>query len=264
VVNTLREELKLAAPDPARGWERTPPGLGFRSDIRLSNISFAYPAAPAPALSELNLCIRKGESVGFIGPSGSGKSTLVDVVLGLLTPDSGQVLVDDEDIHNKLRAWQDQIGYVPQSIYLTDDTLRRNVAFGLPDDQIDDEAVQRAIHAAQLDDFVAGLPRGLETLVGERGIRLSGGQRQRIGIARALYHDPAVLVLDEATSALDAATERGVMQAVAALQGSKTILIVAHRLSTVARCDRICRLERGRIVAEAAPSPEATTAGVTR
>jgi ABC-type multidrug transport system fused ATPase/permease subunit len=250
VVNSLHEELKLAA-------TATPPGSppdairpALRSEIRLVDVTFAYPAAHAPALSGLNLRICKGESVGFVGPSGSGKSTLVDVVLGLLTPDAGQVQVDGIDIRKNLRAWQDQIGYVPQSIYLTDDTLRHNVAFGLPDSAIDDAAVRNAIRAAQLEDFVAGLPQGLETVVGERGIRLSGGQRQRIGIARALYHDPAVLVLDEATSALDAATERGVMQAVNALQGAKTLLIVAHRLSTVAGCDRLYRLERGRVVEE--------------
>ena len=188
--------------------------------------------------------------VGFIGTSGAGKSTLVDILLGLLTPDTGEVRVDGKDIQANLRNWQDQIGYVPQSIFLTDDTLRRNVAFGLADEQIDDAAVQRAIRAAQLEEFVAGLPDGLETLVGERGIRLSGGQRQRIGIARALYHDPAVLVLDEATSALDTDTELGVMQAVTALQGNKTILIVAHRLSTVEHCDRLYRLEQGMVVAE--------------
>ena len=171
----------------------------------------------------------------------------MDILLGLFTPDTGEVRVDGKDIQANLRNWQDQIGYVPQTIYLTDDTLRRNVAFGLPNEQIDDAAVQRAIQAAQLKDFVASLPDGLETIVGERGIRLSGGQRQRIGIARALYHDPAVLVLDEATSSLDTATERGVMQAVTALQGSKTILIVAHRLSTVEHCDRLYRLEQGKM-----------------
>jgi ABC-type multidrug transport system fused ATPase/permease subunit len=218
----------------------------------------------APALDDLSLRIQKGESIGFIGPSGSGKSTLVDVVLGLLTPSPGQVLVDGDDIQKNLRAWQDQIGYVPQSIYLTDDTLRRNVAFGLPDGEIDDAAVKRAIRAAQLEDFVAGLPKDLETIVGERGVRLSGGQRQRIGIARALYHDPVVLVLDEATSALDTATERGVMEAVTALRGNKTILIVAHRLSTVANCDRLYRLEQGKIVAETAPSLEPAVAGAAR
>jgi ABC-type multidrug transport system fused ATPase/permease subunit len=183
----------------------------------------------------------------------------VDVILGLLPPGAGKVMVDGQDIQGNLRAWQDQIGYVPQTIYLTDDTLRRNVAFGLPDEQINEVAVKRAIKDAQLEEFVASLPHGLESKVGERGIRLSGGQRQRIGIARALYHDPAVLVLDEATSALDTATEDGVMQAITALKGSKTILIVAHRLSTVEHCDRLYRLKHGKIVAEGLPLNILTT-----
>jgi ABC-type multidrug transport system fused ATPase/permease subunit len=255
VVKSLHEELSLIGAAPPSS-QLGPRRIGLQSEIRLDGVNFAYPATATPALIDLSLSIRKGESVGFVGPSGSGKSTLVDIVLGLLTPTAGRVLVDGEDVQANLRGWQDQIGYVPQSIYLTDDTLRRNVAFGLADDAIDDTAVERAIRAAQLEEFVFGLPKGFNTMVGERGIRLSGGQRQRIGIARALYHDPAVLVLDEATSALDTATERGVMEAVNALQGSKTLLIVAHRLSTVAGCDRLYRLERGRIVAEAAPSRE--------
>jgi ABC-type multidrug transport system fused ATPase/permease subunit len=178
----------------------------------------------------------------------------VDVLLGLLAPGAGQVAVDGESIDKDLRGWQDQIGYVPQSIYLTDDTLRRNVAFGLSDRDIDDAAVKRAVKAAQLDEFVSGLANGLDTLVGERGVRLSGGQRQRIGIARALYHDPSVLVLDEATSSLDAATERGVMEAVRALHGAKTVVIVAHRLSTVEHCDRLYQLGGGRVVTEGRPA----------
>jgi ATP-binding cassette, subfamily B, bacterial PglK len=258
VVNTLHYEISLATADPDsrdKGHRRQARVISlYETEIRLVDVSYNYPSASTPALRGVSIHISKGESVGFVGPSGSGKSTLVDVVLGLLTPSAGLVAVDGQDIQKNLRAWQDQIGYVSQSIYLTDDTLRRNVAFGLPDEEIDDAAVRRAVQAAQLDEFVAALPEGIETLVGERGIRLSGGQRQRIGIARALYHDPAVLVLDEATSALDTATERSVMQAVTALQGSKTLLIVAHRLSTVENCNRLYRLEQGRIAVESARS----------
>lgn len=250
VVDTLHAELQLRAPEPVHRAAEAP---RFERELELRSVTYTYPGAAGPAVHDLSLAVRKGESVGFIGPSGSGKSTLVDLVLGLFTPDRGAVVVDGRGIEADPRAWQDQIGYVPQTIYLTDDTLRRNVAFGLADDQIDDAAVARAIAAAQLEAFVGSLPSGLETVVGERGVRLSGGQRQRVGIARALYHDPAVLVLDEATSALDTDTERGVMQAVTALQGKKTVLIVAHRLSTVAGSDRLYRLDGGRIVDEGTP-----------
>ena len=250
VIDILHTELNLATPEVAATHSPVTP---FRGALELRQITYAYPCAAEPALKDISLDIQRGESVGFIGASGAGKSTLVDILLGLLTPDTGEVRVDGKDIQTNLRNWQDQVGYVPQSIYLTDDTLRRNVAFGLANEQIDDAAVQRVIQAAQLEEFVASQPDGLETLVGERGIRLSGGQRQRIGIARALYHDPAVLVLDEATSSLDTTTERDVMQAVTSLQGSKTILIVAHRLSTVKHCDRLYRLEQGRVASEGAP-----------
>jgi ABC-type multidrug transport system fused ATPase/permease subunit len=251
VIDVLYEEIMLGAPAPADGASAA---TRLCEQIQLVGVTYQYPTAATPALHGISLTIRCGESVGVIGASGSGKSTLVDVVLGLLTPTVGTVRVDGQSTQRNLRGWQDQVGYVPQSVFLTDDTLRRNVAFGLPDDQIDDAAVRRAIRTAQLEDFVASLPNGLETLVGERGVRLSGGQRQRIGIARALYHEPPVLVLDEATSALDVETEQSVMQAVSALHGSKTILIVAHRLSTVAQCDRLYRLEQGRIVAEGEPA----------
>ena len=244
IINTLYDELQLSVPEPVPG---QPPLKKFATALDLKGVGYAYPGAPSPAIKDISLKIHRGESVGFIGASGAGKSTLVDILLGLLKPDRGEVLVDGQDIQQALRGWQDQIGYVPQTIFLTDDTLASNVAFGLPDDQIDEKAVWRALCAAQLDDFVRALPQGLDTMVGECGVRLSGGQRQRIGIARALYHDPAVLVLDEATSSLDTVTEQGVMQAVNALRGSKTLIIVAHRLSTVKYCDLLYRLERGHI-----------------
>jgi ABC-type multidrug transport system fused ATPase/permease subunit len=243
-IETLHRELSLPAGVVDGGAER----LQFRGGLELDGVSFAYPGSSDRVLRDVSLRIPRGSAVGFIGESGAGKSTLVDVLLGLLEPTAGRVLADEHDVAREPRPWQNIVGYVPQSIYLCDDSLRRNVAFGLDPAEIDDEAVRRAIRAAQLDDFVATLPEGLETVVGERGVRLSGGQRQRIGIARALYHDPDVLVLDEATSALDADTERGVMEAVDSLHGIKTLIIVAHRLSTVANCDVIHRMRGGRIV----------------
>ena len=246
ILNNLYADLALTVPTIAT--QKASSNLADRIDI--SSLSFQYANTTREVLSEVSINIRRGEAVGLIGSSGSGKSTLVDILLGLLEPTSGRVLVDGNDIHDNLRGWQDQIGYVPQSIFLTDDTLRRNVAFGLPKDQTDHNAVKSAIRSAQLEEFVASLPDGLDTIVGERGVRLSGGQRQRIGIARALYNNPDVLVLDEATSSLDTETEHGVMQAVQALQGEKTVIIVAHRLSTVEYCDRLYRLENARIVDE--------------
>ena len=218
--------------------------------IDFSNVSFGYVGAAQKSLQDISLKISHGEAVGLVGPSGSGKSTLVDVLLGLLAPQSGEVRVNGLPIREKLDIWRTTVGYVPQTIFLIDDSLRRNIAFGLPNKEIDEKCVEQAIELAQLKDFVAGLPDGLETVVGERGVRLSGGQRQRIGIARALYNQPEVLVLDEATSSLDTETEQGVMQAVQALQGTKTVIIVAHRLSTVEYCDRLYRLESSRIVDE--------------
>lgn len=247
VIDNIHTELRLvdANSAPQRG-----PNFRFERTLSLDCVSFRYASAETSALEDVSLSIPRGSSVGFIGTTGAGKSTLVDVILGLLTPDSGAVRVDDIDIQTHLRGWQDQIGYVPQSIFLTDDTLRRNVAFGLSNEEIDENAVWSAIRSAQLEGFVDELPLGLETPVGERGVRISGGQRQRIGMARALYHKPSVLVLDEATSALDTATERDVMAAVRALQGEKTVIIVAHRMSTVNHCARLFRLDRGRLVEE--------------
>lgn len=251
VVSLLYDEFSLIRDKPMN--IQVNQKMDFQTDILINNIYFKYKGAAAKALDGVTILIKKGESVGFIGPSGSGKSSLVDIILGLLFPTSGEILIDGIDIKNNFRGWQDEIGYVPQTIYLTDNTLRSNIAFGIAKDEIDDVAVRRSLKAAQLDDFVAGLKDGLDTTVGERGVRLSGGQRQRIGIARALYHNPPVLVLDEATSALDSETERGVMEAVNALHGNKTLIIVAHRLSTVAGCDRLYRLDKGKVIEEGIP-----------
>jgi ABC-type multidrug transport system fused ATPase/permease subunit len=239
----LKADLQLSDSPP-----QSSTAISFDRSIALEGVSFRFPNAPAPALDEVSIRIPHGTAVGIIGGSGAGKSTAVDVLLGLLEPSSGKVTVDGIDIRGNPRGWQDMVGYVPQSIYLCDESLRANVAFGVPPEEIDEQALGRAIRAARLDDFVASLPDGLSTVVGERGVRLSGGQRQRIGIARALYHDPSVLVLDEATSALDTATESEVMDAVNALHGAKTLVIIAHRLSTVEQCDVVYRLEQGRVV----------------
>jgi ABC-type multidrug transport system fused ATPase/permease subunit len=241
----LAKELNLG--DSTASDRPTVP-MPFRECIVLDDVHFCYPSSSENVLHAVSLRIPHGASVGFVGGSGAGKSTLIDVILGLLPPVGGRVTVDGHDIQGNLRGWQDTIGYVSQSIYLCDDSIRRNVAFGVREQDIDDVAVRRALKAAQLDAFVDSLPAGGNTFVGERGVRLSGGQRQRIGIARALYHDPKVLVLDEATSALDTETEKGVMAAVNALHGTKTLIIVAHRLTTVADCDTLYRLDKGRVV----------------
>jgi len=243
-VNTLYHEFKTAV--PTKDTENNT-GIRLKKTLSLRNLSYTYDEAKTPAVNNISININNGDSIGFIGTSGSGKSTLLDMVLGLLTPDTGNIFIDDVDIKQNLRNWQSQIGYVAQSIFLTDDTLRRNVAFGIAEDKIDNNAVWSAIVAAQLEQFIEDLPDKLETMVGERGVRLSGGQRQRIGIARALYHDPTVLILDEATSALDMKTEEEVMRSISALQGTKTILIVAHRLTTLKNCTQIVELEHGRI-----------------
>ena len=254
VLDLIHSELAKVASSSERDEAVTEESLSFSESFGLKDVSYRYPGASEHALLDLNLEIRAGEMFGIVGSSGSGKSTLVDLLLGLLEPETGRVEVNGQAIQADLSSWRRLIGYVPQSIYLTDDSLRRNVAFGVPEDEIDEEAVARAISFAQLDELVSALPEGLDTFVGERGVRLSGGQRQRIGIARALYRDPPILVLDEATSALDVGTEADVMKAIAALHGQKTIVIVAHRLSTVEQCNRLCRLERGRIVQTGTPA----------
>ena len=245
VIDTISSEFKLVSSN-INNSVNTP--LQFNKSINIDNVSYRYPEAVCDSLNSVNITIPHGASVGFFGGSGSGKSTLIDIILGLITPEDGVLKVDGVDIDSNLRGWQDQIGYVPQSIFLTDDTLRRNVALGIAEDKIDDKLVSKAIYLAQLEFFVNELPDKLETIVGERGDRLSGGQLQRIGIARALYHDPSVLVLDESTSALDGETENAVMRVIRSLQGKKTIIIVAHRLSTLEHCDFLFCLEKGTLV----------------
>ena len=246
LIDEIDSELQLSArPIP----ECSGAPMRFEDTIAVESVTSRYPGADRNALENVSFTIPQGASVGIVGGSGAGKSTLVDVILGLIAPLEGRVTVDGVDIATDVRGWQRLVGYVPQSIYLCDDSLRRNVAFGVPEDRFDQAAFDRAIKAARLDDFMATLPEGEHTMVGERGVRLSGGQRQRIGIARALYHDPPVLVLDEATSALDTDTERDVMHAVNALHGQKTLIIIAHRLTTVANCDRVYRFEHGRLIA---------------
>ncbi len=221
----------------------------FSNAIKFDHVSYAYAPGIRPTVSGVDLAIERGQSVGIIGPTGAGKSTLLDLLLGLIAPTSGRVLIDGHDLTQVSRAWQRQIGYVSQTPYLLDDSVRRNVAFGLPGDTVDEDRLRMAVSAAQLDEMVALLPQGLDTTVGDRGARLSGGQRQRVAIARALYRDPAVLVLDEATAALDLETEREVARAIEALHGTRTVIVVAHRLATVRHCDRIIVLREGRIAA---------------
>lgn len=213
--------------------------------IELCNISYRYPESTIDIFSNVTLSIPKGTSVGFVGLSGAGKTTLVDLILGLLLPQTGRICVDGKDIHSNLRAWQNMIGYIPQEVYLIDDTIVRNIALGIPNSLIDEKRVWRSIKIAQLEETVKKMPDGIETIVGEQGIRLSGGQKQRIGIARAIYHDPEVLVLDEATSSLDQETEKSFIAAIDELSKEKTLLVIAHRLSTIEKCQMVYRINSG-------------------
>jgi len=223
------------------------PELRFERAIVLDRVSYQYEAGAAPVLTDVSLTIRRGESVGIVGATGAGKSTLIDLVLGLLEPTGGSISVDGVDIARARRAWQRRIGYVPQAAFLFDDTIARNVALGVRPAEIDAARLADALRMAQLAEFVATLPDGVDAQIGERGIRLSGGQRQRVAIARALYRQPEVLVFDEATAALDNQTEREVTRAIEGLRGQKTLVIIAHRLTTVRHCDTLVFLRAGRV-----------------
>ncbi len=244
----LREELEGPARRPAGADDG--PALPLNERLAVEDVTFRYPGADRPALIELSLDIEAGSAVGIVGSTGAGKSTLVDLILGLLEPDEGTLTADGVALTGAaLRRWRRSIGYVPQSIFLTDDSIAGNIAFGQTEEEIDMARVAEAARQAQLDEVVAALPAGLMTPIGERGARLSGGQRQRIGIARALYRRPPVLVLDEATSALDTLTERALMRTIGALAGERTVVMIAHRLSSVRHADRIFLLEGGRLAA---------------
>jgi len=216
--------------------------------IEISDLTYKYPGSEELAVRDINFTIQKGKAIALVGESGAGKTTMVDLLLGLLVPTEGKILVDGKDIQNHLSAWQRNIGYIPQSIYLADDTLRQNIAFGIPEDQINEKKVIEAIELAQLDKLVKELPDGMDTVVGEHGSRLSGGQQQRVGIARALYHKPQVLIMDEATSALDNITEQHIIKAIENLKGERTIVMIAHRLTTVMNCDQLYLMDQGKII----------------
>lgn len=219
----------------------------FHDAIRLNGLSFQYPENDKWVLKDASLEIKKNTSVALIGASGAGKTTVADLILGILEPQQGNVTIDGKDIKKCMSSWHENIGYIPQTIYLMDDTIRVNIAFGVPEIEIDDAAIEKAMKEARLDTFVHSLKEGTSTLIGDRGVKLSGGQRQRIGIARALYRNPSVLILDEATSALDNETEKEVMQAIDGLHGTRTMIVIAHRLSTIRKCDKIYEVGNGLI-----------------
>ena len=221
--------------------------LALTDKIVLDHISYTYPNTDKPIFTDAHMEVRKGQSVGIMGPSGAGKSTIVDILLGLLHVQAGTITCDGRDIFENYPSWLSRIGYIPQSIYLIDESIRDNIAFGIDADKIDDKRIWEVLEEAQLKSFVEELPEGLETTIGDRGVRISGGQRQRLGIARALYHNPEILVFDEATSALDGDTEAAVMEAVNSFHGKKTMVIIAHRLNTIAKCDVIYKVENGKI-----------------
>lgn len=246
-VQKLESYQKLNSTDPrkANRDQRTE----IKDYIELENVTFRYPNSSDSAVLNINLKIPKNHAIAFVGVSGAGKTTLADVILGLLEPQEGTICVDGLNIYNDIQKWQHNIGYIPQTIYLLDDSIKRNICFGIDDEEIDAEQLNKVIETAQLSELIKSLPQGVETQVGERGVRLSGGQRQRIGIARALYHNPQLIIMDEATSALDNITEKYVIDAIEKLKGEKTIIMIAHRLTTVQKCDTIYLMEGAEIIA---------------
>ncbi|MBQ0027454.1 MAG: ABC transporter ATP-binding protein [Lachnospiraceae bacterium] len=239
VYNDIKEVEEIARQTELKLRNREMKTLPFEKGVVVDNISFHYPEVDSDVLSDATIEIPKNKSVAFIGPSGAGKTTMADIILGVLVPQKGCIRVDGQDITDYMPEWHNKLGYIPQSIYLMDDTIKHNIAYGLTDDEIDDDRIEQVLVEAQLKDFVDTLESGVDSYIGEGGVRISGGQRQRIGIARALYNNPDVLVLDEATSALDGDTETAVMEAINSLAGKKTLIIIAHRLTTIRNCDFI-------------------------
>ena len=248
-LDMIYDDLKEIDSEPVQEieWQEKKEKWIFTKGVTVEHVNYHYPDSDVEVLHDISLEIPKGKTVALIGPSGAGKTTLADIILGLLPPVSGVVRMDQHNVYENLRSWREKLGYIPQSIYLSDDTIRNNVAFGIYEAQIDDNAIWKALEKAQLKEFVQGLENGLDTYVGDRGVRLSGGQRQRIGIARALYHDPEILVLDEATSALDSSTEQAVMESIESLQGLKTMIIIAHRLTTIKNADLVYEVSGGNV-----------------
>lgn len=248
VYENVLESKKFIGCKPQENVLTDDTNINFEKELCIRNIEWTYADGTEKVLDGLSVVIKKGEAVAFIGSSGGGKSTLVDIILGLLNPQKGEVLLDNYNICSCKKAVAKLIGYVPQSVYLIDDSIKRNIAFGIADEDIDENAIWDALEKAQIDDYIKKLPEGIETIVGERGVRFSGGQAQRLAIARALYSDPEILILDEATSALDNDTEKAVMQAIDSLQGKKTLIIVAHRLTTIRNCDKIFEIIEGKAI----------------
>ena len=248
IYDNLTESMKADSEMRAIAEKISGPALKLENEINLKNITFHYPDSDKNIFSDAQMVIPKGKSIGIMGSSGAGKSTIVDILLGLLHTQTGEILCDGRNIFSNYESWLSQIGYIPQSIYLIDESIRENIAFGIDADKIDDDRIWEVLKEAQLDGFIKTLPEGLDTKIGDRGVRLSGGQRQRIGIARALYHNPEILVFDEATSALDNETEAAVMEAVNSFHGKKTMVIIAHRLNTIEKCDIIYEVCNEKIV----------------
>ena len=241
------ERQRMLAIAKRKSEENTISEITFDKSISVEELSFSYDEGEENVIDDVSFEIGKNTSVAFIGPSGAGKTTMVDIMLGVLKPQKGAVKVDGSNIADCMDAWHKKVGYIPQNIYLMDESLRKNIAFGVPEDEIDDEKVWKVLREAQLESVVKEMDEKLDTVIGEMGVRLSGGQRQRIGIARALYRDPEILVLDEATSALDTETEKAVMEAIDSLHGRMTLIIIAHRLSTIKNCDVVYEVKEGKV-----------------